>query len=372
MRRTLTFEEFSFPVPFKRVFRHSSASRKLAENYIVRATLKNQIIGWGESCPREYVTGETIATCKKFLRNNRDSLAESITDLASLNTWIADHGDEIDKNPSAFCAIELAILDGLGKVHSVPLETLLGIEPLNATTIYSAVLGDSPFPVYWLLAQRYRARGFRNVKIKLSGNLSKDRRKFQIWRDVHSKDRTIRIDANNLWTTVDECSDYVKRLPNIFWAIEEPLKPRDFEGLATLAERLEVNVILDESVTRLNDLDHYRGDNWILNLRISKLGGILRAIQMARAAKSRGFKTIVGAHVGETSILTRAAVVLVQYLENSQLATEGAFGTHLLTEDLVTEPLQFARDGGLQLSQTNCLLQPGLGLNVKVDLLKPS
>ena len=368
----MTFEEFIFPVPFKRVFRHSSASRKLAENHIVRATLKNQISGWGESCPREYVTGETIATCKKFLRNNRDSLADSITDLASLNTWIANHGDEIDQNPSAFCAIELAILDALGKEHSVPLETLLGIEPMNATTVCSAVLGDSPYVVYWLLAQRYRARGFRNIKIKLSGNLSRDRRKLQMWKGKHLNERTVRIDANNLWTTVDECSDYLKRLPNIFWAIEEPLKPRNFNGLATLADRIEANVILDESVTRLNDLDHYTGDNWIVNLRISKLGGILRAIQMARAARSRGLNTIVGAHVGETSILTRAAVVLIQYLENSQLATEGAFGTHLLTQDLVTKSLQFARDGQLRLSQIDCLLRPGLGLNVKAYLLKPS
>lgn len=366
----LSFEVFSFPVPFKRVFRHSSASRKQAENFIIRATINNQFIGWGESCPRDYVTGECITSCRKFLRDHHDSLV-GIGDLAALEYWVENHDEVIDRNPSAFCAIELAILDALGKEHSVSVESLLGIEHLSATTHYSAVLGDSPYSVYWLLAHRYRAYGFRDFKIKLSGNLNKDRRKLQLWQSKHLNNRSVRLDANNLWTTGDECVGYLERLPNVFWAVEEPLKPRDFSALATLTGRMEANVILDESVTRLSDLANYVGNHWIVNLRVSKQGGILRAIQLAREIKTRGFNIIVGAHVGETSILTRAAIVLIQYLENSQLATEGAFGTHLLTKDLAKEPLQFARDGQLQLSQIKCLTQPGLGLKVQADVLKP-
>ncbi|MXZ55034.1 MAG: hypothetical protein F4227_01020 [Gammaproteobacteria bacterium] len=368
--RILNFEIFSFPVPFRRVFRHSSASRQQAENFIVRATVNQQITGWGESCPREYVTGETIATCRQFLKDNLESLY-GIENIDSLRSWIDNHEQLIDKNPSAFCAIELALLDAFGKEHSVPIETLLGIDQLRETTNYSAVLGDSPYLVYWLLAQRYRVRGFRNVKIKLSGNLNSDRRKLQMKQTKRLHKRTIRLDANNLWNSVDDCMKYLQLLPNAYWAIEEPLQPKDFTGLTNLAERIEANIILDESVTRTNDLTHYDGDKWVVNLRVSKLGGIHRAIQVAQVAKTRGLNTIVGAHVGETSILTRAGIVLIQYLKNSQLATEGAFGTHLLTEDLATKPLQFARDGQLRLSQTSCLGQPGLGLKVRPDLLKP-
>lgn len=366
----LTLEVFSFPVPFKRVFRHSSAVRKQAENFIVRATLNNQITGWGESCPRDYVTGESIATCNKFLRSNHDSLIECITDLASLHEWIDNHGDAIDQNPSAFCAIELAILDVLGKENLVPVETLLGVDPSTETVDYSAVLGNSPYLVYWLLAHRYRVRGFHDIKIKLSGTLSMDRRKLQYWAGKHLHNRTVRLDANNLWTSVEECLGYLQQLPNIYWGIEEPMQAKDFTALATLAESVEEKVILDESVTNLKDLDQYTGANWIVNLRVSKLGGITRSIQMARAAKKRGLDLIVGAHVGETSILSRAAVVLIQYLQNSQLATEGAFGTNLLKQDLAAEPLQFAYDGRLRLPQTSCLTQPGLGLIVQTDLLQ--
>ncbi|MYD46270.1 MAG: hypothetical protein F4W92_07965 [Gammaproteobacteria bacterium] len=366
----MNFEIFSFPVPFRRVFRHSSASRQQAENFIVRVTINQQIAGWGESCPREYVTGESIATCRQFLKDNLESL-RGIADIDSLCSWIKNHEQLIDKNPSAFCAIELALLDAFGKELSVPVETLLGIDQLRETTNYSAVLGDSPYLVYWLLAQRYRVRGFRNVKIKLSGNLDSDRRKLQWWQTKRLHKRTIRLDANNLWDSVEDCSNYLEQLPKAYWAVEEPLQSRDFTGLTKLAERIEANIILDESVTQTNDLTHFNAEKWIVNLRVSKLGGIHRAIQVAQMANTRKLNTIVGAHVGETSILTRAGIVLIQYLKNSQLATEGAFGTHLLTQDLATESLRFARDGQLHLSQTRCLVQPGLGLKVRKDLLKP-
>lgn len=289
-----------------------------------------------------------------------------------MRSWIDSHENLIDQNPSAFCAIELALLDAFGKENSVPIETLLGIDQLRETTNYSAVLGDSPYLVYWLLALRYRMRGFRSVKIKLSGNLESDRRKLQWWQTKRLHKRTIRLDANNLWNSVEDCSNYLEQLPKSYWAIEEPLQSRDFTGLTNLAERIEANIILDESVTRKNDLTHYNGEEWIVNLRVSKLGGIHRAIQVAQMAKTRGLNTIVGTHVGETSILTRAGIVLIQYLKNSQLAAEGAFGTHLLTQDLATEPLQFARNGELRLSQTSCLAKPGLGLKIRTDLLKPN
>lgn len=368
--RILNFEIFSYPVPFRRVFRHSSASRQQAENFIVRATVNQQITGWGESCPREYVTGESIASCRQFLRDNLETL-QGITDIISLRSWIDSQEHVIDQNPSAFCAIELAILDALGKKHSIPVETLLGVDRLSETTNYSAVLGDSPYFVYWLLAQRYRARGFRSMKIKLSGSLDRDRQKLRMWQTKRIRKRTIRLDANNLWSSVEDCVNYLQQLPKAYWAIEEPLQSRDFTGLTKLAERIEAHIILDESVTRTDDLTNYNGEKWIVNLRVSKLGGIHRAIRVAQVAKTRGLNTIVGAHVGETSILTRAGIVLIQYLKNSQLATEGAFGTHLLTKDLATRPLQFARDGQLRLSQTSCLTRPGLGLKIRTDLLKP-
>ena len=54
-------EAYTFPMPFKTVIRHASASRQQVENLIVVAHSQDSQTGFGEGCPREYVTGETMA-----------------------------------------------------------------------------------------------------------------------------------------------------------------------------------------------------------------------------------------------------------------------------------------------------------------------
>ena len=71
-----------------------------------------------------------------------------------------------------------------------------------------------------------------------------------------------------------------------------------------------MTVILDESATRMEDLASLQsGATYVLNARVSKQGGLLRTLAIIRAARARGMKIIVGAQVGETSILARAGIV---------------------------------------------------------------
>ena len=73
--RIQRIEVFSFPVPFRVVFRHASASRARAENLIVAAHADTGEVGYGEGCPREYVTGETAAGGAAFIRRHADEVA---------------------------------------------------------------------------------------------------------------------------------------------------------------------------------------------------------------------------------------------------------------------------------------------------------
>ena len=65
---------FSYPVPFKAVFRHASASRAYAENLIVAVRADSGETGYGEGCPRHYVTGETIESGVAFIREHADAV----------------------------------------------------------------------------------------------------------------------------------------------------------------------------------------------------------------------------------------------------------------------------------------------------------
>ena len=284
-------EVFGFPVPFKLVFRHASASRASAENVIVAVRSSDGAIGYGEGCPRDYVTGETTGSAPQFIAEHRDSVAAEVTSLDGLRGWINRNGEAIDANPAAFCAMELALLDLFGKTQSQPLEALLGLPSLDASFRYSAVLGDNNRLLFWLQFRRYWRAGFRDFKLKVSGDIGRDRAKLAHFRNRGNQAVRLRLDANNLWRTVADCTSFLAKLGFPFFAIEEPLTAGDIGGLRTVAEDCGVQIILDESLLRAAQLDALQDANhWIVNLRISKMGGLLRSPRLCRRSCRSGHR----------------------------------------------------------------------------------
>ena len=355
---------YSFPVPFKAVFRHASASRSRAENLIVAARSDGGLTGYGEGCPRNYVTGETVEDGAAFIRGHAQAIADEVTDGASLRAWADAHRSEIDEHPAAFCAIELAVLDLLGKAEGVPVEDIVGVPRLDGGFTYSAVLGDSPYLVYRLQLFRYRRKGFTDFKVKVSGDLGRDWRKV---RALGKKQLRVRFDANNLWDDADECIAHLNALGGGVFAVEEPLTAGDLAGFERVSEECGVRIILDESLLRASQLDELGSpERWIVNVRVSKMGGIGRSLEVVERAASLGMGVIVGAQVGETSILTRAGLTVMQAAHPALAASEGAFGTHLLREDLTAESLMFGDGGVLTIGDASA---PGLGLAVREGML---
>ena len=191
-------EVFSFPVPFKLVFRHASARRASAENVIVAVRSSDGAIGYGEGCPRDYVTGETIGSAVQFIAEHRNSIAAEVTSLDGLRGWINRNCEAIDANSAAFCAMELALLDLFGKTQSQPLEALLDLPSLDASFRYSAVLGDNNRLLFWLQFRRYWRAGFRDFKLKVSGDIGRDRAKIAHFHNRQNQAVRLRLDANNL------------------------------------------------------------------------------------------------------------------------------------------------------------------------------
>ena len=357
---------YSFPVPFKAVFRHASASRSRAENLIVAARSAGGLTGYGEGCPRDYVTGETVEGGAAFIRRHAQAIAGEVVDATSLRAWADAHRSEIDEHPAAFCAIELAVLDLLGKAQGVPVEDVVGIPRLDGGFTYSAVLGDSPYLVYRLQLFRYRRKGFTDFKVKVSGDLNRDRRKLRVFGKKHLR---VRLDANNLWADADACIAHLNALGGGVFAVEEPLTAGDLAGFERVSEECGVRIILDESLLRASQLDGLSSpERWIVNVRVSKMGGIGRSLEVVERAASLGMGVVVGSQVGETSILTRAGLTVMQAARPVLAASEGAFGTHLLREDLTAESLMFGNGGVLTIPDAGA---PGLGLAMREGMLTP-
>jgi L-alanine-DL-glutamate epimerase-like enolase superfamily enzyme len=354
----------SLRIPFRVTFKHASAERSVTQGVWVIARSEEGQSGYGEGCPRDYVTGETDASVAAFFGQFRDNITAGVTDLQSLQEWSQTHQQDIDSNPAAWCAIELALLDLIARQHNQPVEALLGLPLLTGPFVYSAVLGATGTQQFAETLDRYRKLGMLDYKIKLSGDIDRDRGNLAVLRAAGIAPTQVRADANNLWTDPDVAHAYLKSLDFPFSAIEEPLQAGQFAGLSSLAASLATRIILDESITRESQIAQLPGapEQWIVNLRVSKMGGLLRSLRLVEACRSQQLGLIVGAQVGETSLLTRAALVVAQASRDILIAQEGAFGTLLLESDAVRPALMFGTKGKLDLSPLRLEHSPGFGL----------
>ncbi|MBL8345142.1 MAG: alpha/beta fold hydrolase [Rubrivivax sp.] len=346
-------------VPLKTTFRQASAARTHGESLWVEASRGEhggEHRGHGEGCPRSYVTGETRESCRKWLMTWQASIEAECTGLEALRGWMSTHRADVDASPSAFCAIELALLDLFARERGESVEALLGLPAPGGPHRYSAILGNDASWKTRFLIDQYCMLGLTDFKVKLEGDLELDQGKLRSiaeltrWHGVGTY--RVRADANNLWADEPERAlQHVRALDFELFGLEEPVTPRDVASHARLSVELGIPIILDESLCTLADLERYDGQRgrYIANLKVSRVGGVLRALELVEALRQRGWPIIIGAHVGETSVLTRAAMLVAAAAGDLLTAQEGAFGSRLIEREPASPSLKWGRGGVLDL-----------------------
>lgn len=387
MSSSIQFKVSPLQIPMKVGFKHASAERTVSESIWVEASRSGKI-GLGEGCPRVYVTGEELPSAVEWAEKTVAELS-AIENVEQIHTFVKANKSAIDKNPSAWCAIELALLDLLAKEKGISIEALLGVSEDKASFQYSAVLSADEELKFQKTLEKYMKFGFNDFKLKAVATLDEDIKRIEtiksyveprlklLWPPVRVAaslyaarspfEYRLRIDGNNAWAGREaEIDPLLDQSPIKIWAVEEPYAARDFAALSDLSQRKKVGIILDESLCNAGDFEaaNQLPGQWIGNLRVSKLGGLIRSLDVVRKLKAAGWQVIVGAQVGETSVLSRAALVVATEAGMSLTAQEGAFGTLLLERDQVSPEIKFGLAGvlkhrkgdqglGLQLSKKN-------------------
>jgi L-alanine-DL-glutamate epimerase-like enolase superfamily enzyme len=343
----------SAPIPFRTSFRHAAAIRERAENVLVEARDGEGRVGLGEGCPRVYVTGEDVPGALAFLHDQHAALL-GIDDLQGLRAWIDANAAVIDTHPSAFCAAELALIDLFARQAGQSIETLLGVVRTREPICVSAVYGTSKPAAFLAQSLMFGLNGMRDAKLKIGGDAEQD----LVRARSLSRAGRVRLDANNHWPDADAAMPFLAELSRHAWAVEEPIKPRDWPGLARIAQETGLAIILDESLLTPSDFEAASMHLAPLpNLRVSKQGGLLRSLNLL--ARTSG-PVIVGAQVGETSILARAGLVLANAASARLQGFECAYAPLLLTHDVVTPQIGFGRRGRVRRDKVSG--KPGSGL----------
>ncbi len=369
-------------LPFRVTFGHNLASRKSSSNIIVKTTLETedgrQYTGYGESIPRDYVTGETVQSALKAI--NQDYIGklkgfEFDTPLAAF-AYLEQFGT--GENNSAWCACEISILDALARASNLQLAYLLSIfdsasrikkevnrPQIKTTSIqsnveYGGVVPFGPIPAIAALLLCYRVYGFKTVKLKMGRDFEKGMLTLQMARKIMGNEAIVRIDANCGWT-VEETLFFAEKMRKYkISSIEQPVDADNIAGLQRLTAELPESVVADESLCTLEQARMLISTKACdaFNIRLSKVGGILAAMEMADLAKEAGLGSLMGAQVGESAILSaagRAFAAIKGPLDNC----EGSFNKLLLHEDLSNTNLGIAPGGIGVLPST-----PGLGVEV--------
>jgi muconate cycloisomerase len=358
-------------LPFRFSFGHALASRSSTTNLIVRVQLSDGSVGYGEGVPREYVTGETAETA---LARVVDVYGPALRERGVPNRDVPrrlralrdEHHAGQTPAGAAWCAVETALLDAIGHATGQPAARLLG-GLARPGVRYGGVMPFGSGPALAGMLLFFKAYGFRDVKLKVGRGAAKDLKAAQMARRILGSGVALRSDANCAWSA-DEALAMVGRLrPFGLTSYEQPVPADDIAGLARLVRALPEDIVVDESLCSLDDARHLIAAQacTVLNVRVSKCGGPLAALELVEMAWRAGLACQLGAQVGESGILTAAGRLVATVARPGFRHHEGADNLFLLKRDLTVENLT-VRPGG----RGDALNGPGLGVRVRHDALQ--
>jgi len=366
---------FGLRIPFVETFSHSASARARSDSVVVRVTAENGTVGYGEGVARPYVTGETVESFVSCVVNELwpavasadyaqitrspdpfsalSSISESLPDH-SANGVIAGHG--------ARTAVELALIDCLLRSERLSLGEIL--PPKRPAVIYSGVITSGSIDAAVRHARYFKLFGIKHIKIKIDAANPVER--VAAIRRAVGPDVSLRVDANGAFEPVT-ASGVLSSLGELGVAVaEQPIPRGDPAELARLSSESPIPIMADESLVTLADaraLTATRACEYF-NLRLSKCGGIIRTLQMARLAENAGLRVQLGSHVGETAILSAAGRHVAAYIDQVEFV-EGSYGKLLLAEDISRDSIVFGHGGAAPL-----LRGPGLGIRVREEVLR--
>jgi len=189
----------------------------------------------------------------------------------------------------AISAVDIALWDLKAKAVGQPLYKLLGghraAVPVYASGGYYGP--DKGLPELAAEIERYRARGFADVKIKVGGaTLAVDEARIALARDIVGEGR-VALDANNAWANLAAALPAVRRFEKFEpWWLEEPFPPDAIGAFVDLAPRCAIPLATGElEATRwpFRDLIERRGVH-IVQADATVCGGVTEWLRIAHLA----------------------------------------------------------------------------------------
>ena len=269
---------------------------------------KDGVTGLGEAAPNVRY-GESAEKTTAVLQNAKE-LFES-GDFFRYVDMQKDWEKLIKDQRCAGAALDMAIMDWLGRKLNVPLYRLLGLDERKTPVTTFSIGIDTPDVIKEKVKE---AADFPVLKIKVG--LDNDAEILKAVRDA--TDKPLRVDANEAW------HDKRKALEKINWLqglgvelIEQPMPAEMIEETVWLRQNVKIPIIADEAVKRASDIPKLAGAYDGINIKLMKSAGIQEAIRMINVARALDMKIMLGCMIESSLAVSAAAHIssLVDYAD---------------------------------------------------------
>ena len=299
------------------------------------------IVGYGEAAPNVRYGEDHEKTTDRIL-----SMKETIENY---NLWhFTDLKNEIfrqitDQN-CARCALDIAVMDWVGKKLGIPLYQLWGLDK-SKTPLTSYSIGIDTIEV---IKRKVRAaEKYPLLKIKVGKD--NDEEIIEAVRSI--TDKPIRVDANEGWKSKEVALEKIKWLQTMgIEFIEQPMPSDMIKETRWLRDRIDIPIVADEAVKTAADIPKLAEAYDGINIKLMKAGGLQEAIRMIHLAKAMDMKIMLGCMI-ESAIAISAAAHLTPMVDWADLD-----GNLLLRED----PYQ-----GVSVEKGKLILHDQAGLGIK-------
>lgn len=272
------------------------------------------IEGWGEASPF------SLGNYRQSTEILQAALAQIAPKLAAFNPLQRQQIETILATiPSAAkAAIDIALLDWLGKRVELPLWQLWGLN-CNAIVPTSVTIGiNSPEKARARVRDWLQFADVRVVKVKLGnpvGIIADQEMLLAVRAEVPNIE--LFVDANGGWSLTDAIAmcNWLASLGVKY--VEQPLAQGEEHKLSELKKRSPLPLFVDESCHKCQDIPKLADCVDGINIKLMKAGGLTEVMRMVHTARAYGLQVMFGCYSDSTLANTALAQLapLADYLD---------------------------------------------------------
>jgi L-alanine-DL-glutamate epimerase-like enolase superfamily enzyme len=255
------------------------------DSTVVAIDTAGGLTGWGEICPLG------PAYLPAYAAGARTGIQELAPQLLGLDACaVGQVNDRMDAalrgHPYVKSALDIACWDLLGQTAGLSVATLLGGHAAADVPLYRAISQDDP-EVMAASVKRYRREGYRTFQLKVGGDPDTDVARIRQAARVLSSGDVLVADANTGWTQ-HQALRVADAVRDVDVYLEQPC--RTYEECRVVRGHTNRPFVLDEVIDGIDMVVRAAADGAadVVNLKISKVGGLTKARQIRDLCVSLG------------------------------------------------------------------------------------